>query len=112
MSLYLHIGGPKHGEELEVEDAQLSHQVLAVPEAFGAAEPHLYIKRTLSAKKDGVHKQRDVFISTELPQQVAIAALSNVLLGKWILDGRDAPPEDDEEVQDERPASGLLLPGN
>jgi hypothetical protein len=106
---YLFIGGPKHGQYVEVVKDDPTHKVIvpgtsvlftpngAVPTS-GTAEIHTYVKRDLGlTADDGYQYVRQVYVHEACPdQQVAQQLLLSVLMVEFIKGGRKVVTADGE----------------
>jgi hypothetical protein len=104
----LFLGGPKHGEDVEVVSADRTWKVFAKAEpsvipmrrdgadlppliGSGGMQVHTYLRRPLSLQNEATGEQyvRDVFVHEAIPNpQVAQQLLMAALLGRFILGGR------------------------
>lgn len=94
----LFIGGPKHGEYLEVVKDDPTWKVLSPPRSNGdatlfsvpAAEVHTYVKRTLGAQTaDGETYTRDVYVHEDCPSpDMAERLLTQALMLEFLKRGR------------------------
>jgi hypothetical protein len=97
---YLFIGGPKHGEYMEVVAGDRSHKIIVPASAplligdspvntSGAAEIHTYMRRDITAEFGDERYVRDVYVHEGCPSpQVAQQLLMAVLMTDFIRGGR------------------------
>jgi hypothetical protein len=94
---YLFIGGPKHGEYVEVVRGDLVHKCIVSPLTGGAAEVHTYIRRDITAQLNGETYARDVYMHEQCPNpQVAEQLLMSALMVAFIKGGRKVVTVDGE----------------
>lgn len=100
---FLFVGGPKHGEHLEVIATDRTFKVFAPPSPLdsgaGGYELHTYVRRKLALQSDdGTGYERAIFVHEVIPspdvaQQMLMAALLTEFIkgGKKVID-HDAEP--------------------
>jgi hypothetical protein len=95
---FLFIGGPKHGQHVEVIDSDPTFKVMAPPTMLtgeplsvsGGYEVHTYVKRKLGYRDDdGQAYERAVFVHEVIPgAEVAQQLLMAALMADFVKGGR------------------------
>lgn len=105
---YLFVGGPKHGERVEVVENDPTHKVIAPPapapyigdSGVSMLNPgfdvHTYVKRDLGIEEEGgATYVRSVYCHEQIPNpQVAQQLLMAALLADFVKGGRKVVPTD------------------
>jgi hypothetical protein len=111
----LFLGGPKHGEDVEIVRGERTWKTFAKAEpsvipmrregvdlpplsTSGAVQVHTYVRRPLQLQNEasGEEYVRDVFVHEAVPNpQVAQQLLMAALLARFILGGRKVINQDD-----------------
>lgn len=97
---HLFIGGPKHGEYVEVVSGDPTHKCIVPASApvfvgnqavntSGAAEVHTYIRRDIGAEFGDERYAREIYVHEACPSpQVAQQLLMAVLMTEFVKGGR------------------------
>lgn len=98
---YLFVGGPKHGQKLEVVTGDPTHKVICPPAPAsmlnsGFVDVHTYVRRDLGFEaEDGTRYARTVYCHEEIPNpDVAQHLLMAALLADFVMGGRKVAPND------------------
>lgn len=105
---YLFVGGPKHGQRVEVVTGDPTHKVIAPPApapfigdtGVSLLNPgfdvHTYVKRDLGFEEsDGTNYVRTIYCHEQIPNpQVAQQYLMAALLADFVRGGRKVVPSD------------------
>lgn len=104
---YLFVGGPKHGQRVEVVEGDAVHKIMApptpTPALFGDGagyEVHTYVKRDLGFQEDdGTVYARTVYCHDQIPNpQVAQQYLMAALLADFVRGGRKVVPDGESKL--------------
>lgn len=105
---YLFVGGPKHGQRVEVVTNDPTHKVISPPapapfiadSGVSLLNPgfdvHTYVKRDLGFEEDdGTNYVRTIYVHEQIPNpQVAQQYLMAALLADFVRGGRKVVPSD------------------